>query len=366
MDGSSMLDRRILIVARYFDENLVGTQRLRHLAAYLKKNGMTVSKVNTTKGWSKERFIREVVLNIWRFQGKIVFVSCGPFYYLAAATLISVVRKKTLIVDFRDPLSFNFSIPDKDISVRNAKRAIHLFWARARERFAYYFSSTFIVCSTGMYELYSRLFGNTKKLRMIPNGFDFTPPASTLALWQGKEQDIERFICIGKFLEYSETKARSIFEKLLERKMKLGKKVLIIFYNDETTKLKSFVEGLGLPLGFSAEYRGRIPYEMVIKEAFSFDCGIVVIRNESFDVGTKIYDFIGLGLPVLDVFDHNANFYKSFHNFCLDRLAPMFQYQPDIRYHRSTIWAANLDIFGLQPIELKSPFVLTVESGVGL
>lgn len=356
-----MHDGKILIVSHYYGENIVGAQRVRHLVSLLEGKGLEVSRVDNRQGDGKGAFDRRVFFRIWNFRGDIVLVSCGPFYYLVAATLAAAARGKKLVVDFRDPLSFNTPLPGKGISVRNIAWSARRFWAKARERFTYRCSSNFIVCTSGMFELYARLFKDTGKLRLIPNGFDFQPMEASLRA--GNRPDEERFICIGKFLEYSETKAREIFAKLGERKRSLGKSIRVVFYNDEETRLREFLAGATLPEGIAIEYRGRVPYEEAIREAKTCDCGLVIIRNERFDVGTKIYDFIGLGLPVLDVFDHRASFYKAFHAFCLDPGAPMFRYQPDMRYYRSSGWMANLDVFGLQPVDQWSPSAMCVEPG---
>jgi hypothetical protein len=64
------------------------------------------------------------------------------------------------------------------------------------------------------------------------------------------------------------------------------------------------------------------------------DFGLTIIRDPSYEFGTKIYDYIALGLPVVNYFDTANNFTRYF-DACLDIPVNTNASIPEIR--RSTL-----------------------------
>ena len=49
----------------------------------------------------------------------------------------------------------------------------------------------------------------------------------------------------------------------------------------------------------------------------SCDYGLSIVRDPDYEFGTKIFDYIALGLPIVNYFDAPNNFTRYF-NACLD------------------------------------------------
>ena len=331
-----------MFISHFFSENIVGTQRIKHLYNFLKKRGNNVEIFCNNSYESKLNFSLAIIKKIYRSKAKLVFVSCGPFYYLLASVIASVIFKKKLIIDIRDPLSFNVKILVSKISITTIKRKLFKKYYQILENISYKYSNYYIVCTLGMYCKYAELFKNVEKLLFIPNGYNFTPENQNIDY---TNKDIEKYICIGKFFEYSYIQANKIIDMILERQKKNGKKVYIHFYGSEEVFIYKLKNDLSKYSYIYIEHFPRIEYEKVIKILPEYDCGIIVIRNEDFDYGTKIYDFIGKGIPVLDTFDHKKNFYNMFSKYLVSIDGVFEHYIPDKSFNRDEIWAKNEWIF---------------------
>ena len=83
-----------------------------------------------------------------------------------------------------------------------------------------------------------------------------------------------------------------------------------------------------------------MPHIDALHIASCCDIGICLIRDEELMYGTKIYDYIGLGIPVLDVFDHEENFFSFFKEYTIDidSMAKPFRYVPPENLSRKYIF----------------------------
>ncbi len=66
--------------------------------------------------------------------------------------------------------------------------------------------------------------------------------------------------------------------------------------------------------------------------------GIVLIRNEDFDFGTKIFEYIGLGITPFGIFDKN----RSFYNFFKPYLNANNSFVDQKKFARKTIWKTQI------------------------
>ena len=68
----------------------------------------------------------------------------------------------------------------------------------------------------------------------------------------------------------------------------------------------------------------------------SYDLGIVIARMPDYDLGTKAYEYVALGLPIFDYFDER-NAFKDFFSGCFDSDYDVFiAYEKAFAFHRIT------------------------------
>ncbi len=334
-------EKRLLLISEYYTQNLVGTQRLRHLVKYLGKRGLSTVVVDRDMGKGKLAFLIKIIYSIVSFRGRSVFISCGPFYYSTFAVLAARLRGKNTILDYRDPWSPNLSVFGNALTkpLKRVRNRLVLFL----ERIGYKCANWFIVCTPGMHGLYRRLFGSDEKLRLLPNGYDFDP--ETIAGGTRVDDGVDRYICLGKFLYYSREKAARIMSAIEGRSARLDRKAMITFAGSEGAAVVAFASRIVSPERVEIRCLDRLPYEESLSLVASADCGVLISRNEDFDFGTKVFDYIGCGIPILDCFDHDKLFYKTFRKYIVSANERYLHYFPDLKWHRDVAWSENIDIF---------------------
>jgi hypothetical protein len=244
-----------------------------------------------------------------------LYISCGPFFYLFPFVFLAWIVGRGILLDFRDPWSVN--IRNRYGETPAEGRGRNLWKARLSELveiFAYRRCVKFIVCTPGMRDAYAALFGDDCRVVVMPNGFDFDD-----SLYNSRESTYEpipgkrRFVCLGKFAEYgkgADAKARRVLDRIRCIRDEQGCTIHIEFVGSDPLINGRLIEECGL--SDSVTFRSRIAYEDALRIAALSDEGIMIVRNEDLDFGTKVFDYIGLGLPILDTFDRTKGFYKHF------------------------------------------------------
>jgi hypothetical protein len=306
--------KEILFIAYFFQqEDGVGAFRSRALADLLESEDYRINVV------SKHSFHSITLRNIliWGLfcffkvifsREKIVYVSCGPFLHLPFINLAAVLGRKKLIVDFRDPWSLNI----KHGYGQSVKpNQFKLFIAETMEKMIYRTCTYFIVCTEGMYEAYKALFQDGSKIVTIHNGHVLEADIVRGTKVHRDETAIH-FVCLGKFAEYHYDKALGALNRIADLREN-GNKVSLKFIGSDQELTQRIVKAAGLES--ETTIYPRLKYEEAIEIAKNSDVGLVVLRNEEYEIGTKIYDYIGMGIPVLDSFEDGSNFKKKFKNY---------------------------------------------------
>lgn len=297
----------------FFNEDGVGALRSKSLVTFLERNGYVIKVLNkNTFGSIGKRifgiWIILCTLKVLVSKQKEVYISCGPFNHLLLVSLACFFRRKKLIVDFRDPWSINIktSYGKTNGESNRYKEIISVII----EKIVYNLCTYFIVCTNGMKLYYSGLFRNKKKIRIIKNGYDFNLESLEKHINKDiKQNQILKFVCLGKFAEYDYEKANKVLLKIKEFEKK-GNRIHITFIGTERETTYPILKRYSLES--CSTFYERMVYEEALKIAINCNIAILIIRNEGIDFGTKIFDYIGLGLQVLDTFDHTQNFYKEF------------------------------------------------------
>jgi hypothetical protein len=340
------LNKEILLVAYFFEESDgVGSLRSLSLNNLLVKKSKKVSCIHKNTFKNNERFLIwliKLLIHIIKNKPDTIYVSCGPFYHLFPIAIISKLLGRNLIVDFRDPWSLNIKLSyggkNKKI-IDKIKYPIAVFI----EKQVYNICRYFIVCTTGMSEEYAKLFKDSSKIKVITNGHNLD--INSLENKSNKFNTKINFVCIGKFAEYSVEKAIKSLELIKMFCNNNGYDYKIHFIGSDKLINQNAIE---LSDGISKskiKFYDRRTYDEAIKIAKKFDIGMCIVRNENLEFGTKIFDYIGLGLPVMGDFDKSENFYCYFKKVIVDNDIPTITLEDKIRYKRENIFEDFLNIF---------------------
>lgn len=233
-----------------------------------------------------------------------ILISMPPFNFWLVLVLIMMGKK--LILDFRDGWSI---AQDKGYGNENKRKQLKARVTRKIERFIIKKSYFSVTCTYGLQKYLEFVSG--EKIRLIPNGVsqeDFLY-AKELAATRGKE-DIKSkivFSCAGKFSEYGVDKVKKILQVILNR---YGNNIRInLIGSDENSNrwvvsyLNEISEGMAVLEIFPKKNRRKL-YNVLADS----DYGISIVRDPSYEIGTKVYDYIALGIPVVNYFDTPNNF----------------------------------------------------------
>ena len=280
--------------------------RSKALIDFLNKKGVNVKAISCDSkllNW----YLR-IFLSILLGKEKIVYFSCGPFIYSIFFIILAKILFKKVIVDFRDPWSSNIlNNYGKFGKVNNFKYNIVVFL----EKIIYFLSTNFIVCTEGMYLEYGKIFKKNDKIILILNGYSFD--SINIIPKDKKNKEIIKFVCIGKFAEYSEVKAENIFNDI---KNKVKTPFSIDFIGSNYTINAKVLKKCGI-LQYSF-FHEKKDYPDAIKFTSLCDVGLLILRDENIEYGTKIFDYIGLEMPFYSILNKNELFFKEFNFFLFD------------------------------------------------
>lgn len=281
----------------------VSALRSKSLIKFLKEKNINVNVISC--GNSKFKWYCSIMFNIIFGSERKLYFSCGPFVYVVFFVFLVKIFNKKSVVDFRDPWSLNILT---NYGNSESKKTIKYRFCVFLEKLIYFFCNYFIVCTKGMYDEYTKQFFSNKKIFLIKNGFDFNQDNS-VKLDDGKFS----FVCVGKFAEYDDTKAKNI---LLSIKNNIKIDFQIIFIGSDEEKNSTIVKECGLEKNVT--FYGKLSYVEAISLTRSCDVGLLILRDEEIEYGTKIFDYIGLSMPFYSLLDKNKNFYKEFGKFLFD------------------------------------------------
>lgn len=300
--------RNILIVSYdYHNEKVVGSVRPRVLSGVLQHEFNSV-QIEIFKAATKSKLIwglllLKVLVSKKRYR---VFVSFGPFWIIPWILISRLFRQSCLVADFRDVWSGHL---EDCYPTPSPLQVLKIYLSRYLERKIYRASSEFWVCTPGMFQFYSRLFGDDTKIKLVLNGHNISPDLSTDFQKQEKlsKGSVIYLCCLGKFAEYDLAKAHRVVDLLEEFKRKNGMVELRLhLIGSAEEENLSFIQTR--QAGDWIELLPRMDYLSALKHAARCDYGVCIIRNEAYDFGTKVFDYIGLGLPILDCFDQQSSF----------------------------------------------------------
>lgn len=339
--------KKILFLAYFFStEDGVASSRSRSLAGFLEKKGFNlniVSKDTWNKNIDKNTFFwgfkcaSYIIKNRKSFDK--VYISCGPFIPLLPVAIAAGMANKPLVIDFRDPWSLNIATSyGADNTFPSLQQRIRLRISRIIEKFCYKTCEHFVVCTEGMKTEYHKLFTNDRKIRLITNGYDFDPREYD-DMPEQREEEIQ-FVCMGKFAEGSKKKASFILSEIKRHSEETRYSVRLIFVGANREQNEPLVCKLGL----NAQWYPRLSYDEALTIAANANFGLCMVRNETYEYGTKVFDYIGLGLPIYDYFKEDNNFTRYFKEYLSTEITRI-PFEKRLGFSREQVFNNNIDIF---------------------
>ena len=199
------------------------------------------------------------------------------------------------------------------------KKPIKAWISRKIEWFLIRRSFITITCTPGLQKYLEKVSG--LRVILIPNGI--SDQRLSLIKKLKKEHSIGQdngkiiFVCAGKFSEYGVDKVKKLISVIATRYSGRSTEIRLLGADPEKNQwLRDYYKKLTKG-GGSVHLLPRMGEEDLYKNMMEADYGLTIIRDPDYDFGTKIYDYIALGLPVVNYFERPNNFTDYF-DACLD------------------------------------------------
>jgi glycosyltransferase involved in cell wall biosynthesis len=304
--------KKILFISYYFKpDNGVAAQRISYWAENIKKHleNVEVDVITTTESDPKiESSIDNIFVVPDRNRGLLrrlfktdkgaswlsdlriffstsqktydtIIITGNPFLHFFIARDLKRMMNCKVILDFRDPFSKNERSVDNSLVLR-AKRKILIIL----EYFFCEYADKIIVMNSHCAEL---LCSRRKdKVEIIDNGYDELnlERAKPISVFEDKSKP--SLVYLGSFA------ADRDISNILVSNDNIGRAFNILHVGRSSANLKDDcrVKSVGL-----------VPYSQAIGYAKGCDIGVILASGKGFESTTKIFDYIGISLPILIV-----------------------------------------------------------------
>lgn len=279
-------------------------ERVSSFILYFEKNGVEIVSISYPHG-----LLKKIKLLPMMIKGNFshIFISCPPFRFFPFIFLPNIHT----ILDIRD--GWSIAIKNGYGGVLRKRKFAHLI-ARGIERLALYRSSTCITCTPGLKNYLEGL--TNKKIILIPNGISEKNLKEMrtikLSYIPTNNKGFKDFVCAGKFSEYGINKAKSVIRTISERYKNHNCRLYVIgadksknsWINDYILKEK--ITNLDY---FFIE---RLSHSDLYAKIADADIAISIVREPSYEFGTKVFEYIALDKPILNYFSEKNQFTEYF------------------------------------------------------
>lgn len=241
-----------------------------------------------------------LVVFIFRNKIDFVFNSMPSFRTM----WLSFIPRINVIYDVRDGWSIAMS---QGYGIAREKKLLKAYLARFIEKQVFTKEKILITCTLGLKEYLECLTG--KPFLFIQNGSQFSGRLTTRCT----PKEVVTIVCLGKFSEYGKIKAKEVLERI-NVEYRTFEIRLIGSDKEENSWAIDYVHSISLGTSSLSIVPRLIGVELE-RELENADVGIALVRDPSYEYGTKIFDYIAKDIEVFNYFDEDNNFSNYFRRY---------------------------------------------------
>ena len=277
---------------------------LRHttITSQLEKIGYYVIELNVSqvnlKGFLKT--------NLKEFMNRTpVFISAPPFKLI----FFGLIALLPVYIDIRD--GWSVAIQNGYGSENIKRRPIKAFIARLVELLLI-MKARNIFCATDGISKYltTNLPRIDAKILVISNGHSYELNKAFFS--ERCRNNAIKILILGKFEEYGIKHALQSLKVVSERYQNND-----IVVHKYSYKLDPEIVSAAAQLNIKIELKRPLNNKALVKASNDYDFGLAIVRDANYEVGTKVYDYLAFGLPIIKLYDDNTEINYRFKN-CFD------------------------------------------------
>lgn len=300
-------------------ETAPSSMRLKAFIKYFEKLNTHIYLIN-----NDDIFLKKFIA-VLRHRKNGIFISMPEFSHF----WVFIIPNSRIILDIRDGWSI---AQDSGYGGTTKPKKLKAKLSRLIERFIISRSILTITCTPGLQTYLSEL--SKLDIVLIPNGISQSDLQTIQDIKDQNPKTTNRkelvFCCAGRFSQYGIDKVRVLLNQIAQRYSEHDLILKLIGSDFEDNKWTiDFFHKLTKGKG-RVEILPKLGKKDLFLTMLNADYGLAVIRDPNYDFGTKIYDYIALGLPVINYFEYPNNFTKYF-DACLDVPFNAHNTMPEIR-----------------------------------
>ena len=315
---------KLLIVAPAFPpDRRVGAVRMGSLARYLLKKDVSITVITNRKdnveipvskyiyvdtqetGRYSEKFAHNEQLYLKAFNDEVdseqydtVIVSGGPFYTFSIAKA-SKYKKIPCVLDFRDPWIFDYREAKEFFSPKKLYTKIREL---PKERAAVKEASAVVTVTDGWKQDFEQYYPSQRgKFYTISNGYDDELLTDLHKADYNKQGKVVIGV-FGKLFYYTEQYSKVFLNGV----RKFADKVSVLQIGEREPEASGLLEACNISSDL-IKNTGFLPYKEGMKYLMNADV-LMIIDVRANAIGTKIYDYIFLGKPIVFVGPRKTQF----------------------------------------------------------
>jgi hypothetical protein len=327
--------KKIICISPNVQEGAPAGERAKAFREFFAFKNVEVHDFDTPKnllGWlsiyiyAKQKRIK----NIW--------ITMPPF----RGWFLLLFPRLNLMIDIRDGWSIAMQSGYGGTAPKNKVKAAIV---KIIEKIAISKARIVYTCTPGLQKYFQSIgYKNKEKVKLIRNSFSRYDRELVEKLKKNNKSidknSIKKYICAGKFSEYGKDKVFQVLNAISDDSK--GKEVELYIIgackqaNNWLLNIKDY-ENIKIKL------LERIPKESLYRLLLQSHCGVTVIRDPAYDVGTKVYDYLVCGLPVLNYFRKKNEFVQFMEELgCSAGL--LFLCEPKVKDRQKVIFDHQDDI----------------------
>lgn len=315
---------KLLIVAPAFPpDRRVGAVRMGSLARYLLKKDVSITVITNRKdnveipvskyiyvdtqetGRYSEKFAHNEQLYLKAFNDEVdseqydtVIVSGGPFYTFSIAKA-SKYKKIPCVLDFRDPWIFDYREAKEFFSPKKLYTKIREL---PKERAAVKEASAVVTVTDGWKQDFEQYYPSQRgKFYTISNGYDDELLTDLHKADYNKQGKVVIGV-FGKLFYYTEQYSKVFLNGV----RKFADKVSVLQIGEREPEASGLLEACNISSDL-IKNTGFLPYKEGMEYLMNADV-LMIIDVRANAIGTKIYDYIFLGKPIVFVGPRKTQF----------------------------------------------------------